>query len=170
MTIKEFAKARGITTQAVYARIKAANINLEKIKAKDSAELSPEGLEIVKQLFDKKKGCNEEKTAEYLFKISALQAQNEKLTNSLEEAKKQGEDWRGQAERWAQAAKEAQEMALNAQQTITKLQDALQEAQKTAQQAQAINMATLQRITAPEEKTETEREKRSFWARLTGRK
>ena len=40
MTIKEAAKLYGISTQAVYQRLKKANINLDTLKDKETGEIT----------------------------------------------------------------------------------------------------------------------------------
>jgi len=162
MTIKEFAKGQGITTQAVYQRIKAAGIDLAGIKKSNSAELTAEGLEALRNLFTKNEGGSGAKIAEYKAAIASLQTQVEKLKEEkaearaeLEAAKQSAEQWRQQAEQQAEAVKAAQTIA-------AKLQEALEREQQTAQQAQALNMASIQAFKKPP--------RLSLWQRLTGKR
>ena len=162
MTIKEFAKGQGITTQAVYQRIKAAGIDLAGIKKSNSAELTAEGLETLRNIFAKNESSNGAKIAEYKATIASLQTQVEKLKEEkaaareeLEAAKQSAESWREQAAQQAEAVKAAQAIA-------AKLQEALEREQQTAQQAQALNMASIQALKASP--------RLSWWQRLTGKR
>lgn len=162
MTIKEFAKGQGVTTQAVYQRIKAAGIDLATIKKGKTAELTAEGLETLSNLFAKNEGGNGVKIAEFKAMIASLQTQVEKLTDEkaglvkeLEAAKQSAEEWQKQAAQQAEAVKAAQGIA-------AKLQEALENEQRTAQQAQALNMASIQALKQPP--------RLSLWQRLTGKR
>ena len=172
MTIKEFAKNQGITTQAVYARIKAAGVELSSIKKEKSPELTTEGLEILNSIFEKGEGANAAKISEYKATIARLQAQLEKMERELEEARnnaekeKEGADgWRAQSDYWREIAEKAQETALNAQEIVNKLHDSLQDAQRTAQQAQALNLASIQAL-----KAAPQAPKIKWWKRLLGKR
>ena len=162
MTIKEFAKNNGITTQAVYQRIKAANMKLSDIKKDNSAELTAEGLEALSNLFAKNEGGSGAKIAEYKATVARLQTQVEKLTtekaallDELDAAKQSAEQWRQQAAQEAEAVKAAQGIA-------AKMQEALEKEQQTAQQAQELNMASIQALKRPP--------RLSLWQRITGKR
>ena len=163
MTIKQFAKGQGITTQAVYQRIKAAGIDLAGIKKENTAELTAEGLETLRNLFAKNESGSGAKIAEYKATIASLQARIEKLTeekaaaaDALEAEKQNAEKWREQAEKQAEAVRAAQEIA-------AKMQAALEREQQTAQQAQALNMASIKVLEASPRRL-------SLWKRLTGKR
>jgi chromosome condensin MukBEF ATPase and DNA-binding subunit MukB len=162
MTIKEFAKGQGITTQAVYQRIKAAGIDLAGIKKENTAELSAEGLEVLNNLFAKNDGQAAQKAAELKKQVDRQQIEIEKLKEELERQKTAAEDWRKQALRWADTAEAAQKAAQQAQKIAEKIQAALQVEQQTAQQAQALQMASIQALKRPP--------RLSFWQRLTGKR
>lgn len=121
VTIKEFATSKGISTQAVYQRLKTAGINIESIREGKTAVLTPEGEGIVNGLFSKDGDKEANKTSEFLKEIETLKRENQLLKESLEEARRQRDQWAEQAA----------------------------EAQKTAQQAQALNLAALQNLPAP---------------------
>ena len=148
MTIKQVAEKYSISTQAVYKKIRAAGLKISDVTKENSAELSETGLEIVNRLFaeTKEKNFNSKPAVD---RSKELEKEVETLKTRLEEVTAERDKWAAQAEA--------------DRQTITRLQDALQEEQKTAQQAQALNMAAIQKLTAP-------RERRSLWARLTGKK
>lgn len=165
MTIKEFAKEQGITTQAVYARIKAAGIDLQGIKKPNTAELTADGLEILNAVFAKNDGTNGAKIAEYKAELKMLQVKVEKLEKELEDTKEAAERWRQQAETWLEMLQKAQEAALNSQSLANKLHESLQDAQRTAQQAQALNMASIQAL-----KAAPNVQRLTWWQRLTGRR
>lgn len=172
MTIKEFAKNQGITTQAVYARIKAAGVELSSIKKEKSPELTTEGIEILNSIFEKGEGASAAKVSEYKAIVARLQAQLEKMEKELEEARndaekeKEGADgWKAQSDYWREIAEKAQETALNAQEIASKLHDSLQDAQRTAQQAQALNLASIQAL-----KAAPQAPKIKWWQRLLGKR
>ena len=142
MTIKEIARKRGITTQAVYQKIKAAGLDISDLREENSAKLSEKGIAAVEKLFTNQK----EKETQAIKRANELEIKVKSLEDELITLEKRLQEAREDRDRWAEQAKAAQQ---------------------TAQQAQALNLATLQRITAPEEK---ESERRSFWARLTGKK
>lgn len=136
MTIKEFAKEKGVSTQAVYQKIKAAGLEISGLRAENSSELTVDGLEAVNQLFVKqsKKIDNKNKLVD---RINELEKQVATLENALQEARADRDRWAAQAEA----------------------------AQQTAQQAQALNMATLKALPAPQPSAE----RRGLLARLFGR-
>jgi len=137
MTIKQFAKKYSISTQAVYQKLKAANIQLSDIKQGNSQELTEEGLRQLESIFANK---SKEKTES----IERLKVENQLLNDQIKEIK-------ADRDRWAAAAKAAQE-------ALAAAQEALQREQQATHQAQAIQMATIQTM-----------QKRSLWARLTGK-
>lgn len=136
MTIKEFAKNKGVSTQAVYQRIKSAKIELSSLKSGD--QLSPEGLARLEQLFTTQDRPSIDKLAVLEADKAALQATVERLEALLEDTRKQRDQWQQQA---AQAAQ------------------ALEAAQRIADQAQQLNAAAMQKIALPAPKE-------SFFARL----
>lgn len=126
MTIKEFAKSKGISTQAVYQRIKSAKIELSSLKNGD--QLSPDGLARLDQLFTTQDRPSIDKLAALEADKADLQANVARLEFLLDEARQQRDQWQKQA---AQAAQ------------------ALEAAQKIADQAQQLNAAAMQRIALP---------------------
>ncbi len=141
MTIKEIAKLHGITTQAVYAKIKAAGLDLSAIREGKTAQLTPEGLEAVRNLFAKKTRKEERKEGDLIAKIGALQVENKQLKEQIEEL-------RIDRDRWAKQAEDAQKAASNTQEALLR--------------AQAINMANI--------KVMESMQPRTLWQRLTGRR
>lgn len=125
MTIKQFAKKYSISTQAVYQKLKAANIPLTDIKQGDTQELTDEGIKQLEKIFAKK---NKENTET----IERLKIENQLLNDQIKEI-------RADRERWVIAAKTAQE-------ALAAAQEALQREQQATHQAQAIQMATIQAI------------------------
>lgn len=124
MTIKEVAKQRGISPQAVYARLKAAGIDAASITDAKTHQITEEGLKQIDNLFEKQ--SNKTSTIDSQDnRLESLQAEIESLKARLKAAEEQRDEWKAQADAWKEAA---------------------QQAQQTAQQAQALNMATLQGI------------------------
>lgn len=126
MTIKEFAKNKGISTQAVYQRIKVAKIELSSLKSGD--QLSPDGLARLEQLFTTQDRSSIDKLTALEADKAALQTTIDRLEALLEETRQQRDQWQQQAMQSAQA---------------------LEAAQKIADQAQQLNAAAMQRIALP---------------------
>lgn len=105
MTIKEFAKSKGISTQAVYQRIKGAGLTLDTLR--DAQGLTQDGLRQLEALFTAPATDGRQK---------ALQEQIEALTAALEDMRKQRDQWQRQAEQTAAALEVAQRIADQAQQ------------------------------------------------------
>lgn len=101
MTIKEFAKSKGISTQAVYQRIKNAGIQLDTIR--DAQGLTQDGLQRLDELFATPAQ-------------NGSQAQIQALRDALEDMRKQRDHWQRQAEQMAAALEVAQRIADQAQQ------------------------------------------------------
>jgi len=119
MTIKEIAKEKGVSTQAVYQKIKAAGLKISDLRAENSVELTESGLKAVNQLFVKQSETTVNKN-KLVDKIKELEKQVSMLESALQEARADRDRWAAQAEA----------------------------AQQTAQQAQALNMATLKALPA----------------------
>lgn len=101
MTIKELAKELGISTQAIYQRIKAAGIQLDSLKEPGSQELSEDGRKQLAQLFTKQQSTNDDLQ-------KTLQTENEFLKQRCKELE-------ADRDRWQQAAEQAQQLAAQAQ-------------------------------------------------------
>ena len=148
MTIKDFAKSQGVTTQAIYQRIKAAGIDLASIKKESSAELTAEGLETCKRLYSKPDETIKKENKALKERLEALEKENNALQMDLESKKQEIEKKEREIERitaerdrWASMAEAAQE---------------------TAQRAQALQMASIQALKKPP--------RLSWWQRLTGKR
>lgn len=101
MTIKEFAKEMGISTQAIYQRIKGAGIKLDSLKMTGSQELSDEGRKQLAQLFTRQQSTNDDLQ-------KALQTENEFLKQRCKELE-------ADRDRWQKATEQAQQLAAQAQ-------------------------------------------------------
>ena len=55
MTIRDFANSKGVTVQAVYARMKGAGLATTDLQEGDSKELSTEGIKILEGLYLKER-------------------------------------------------------------------------------------------------------------------
>lgn len=148
MTIKEFAKSQGITTQAVYQRIKAAGIDLASIRKGNTAELTAEGLETCKRLYSKADEAIKKENKALKERLEALEKENNALQTDLKSREQEIEQKEqeikkitAERDRWAAMAEAAQ---------------------VTAQQAQALQMASIQALKRPP--------RLSFWQRLTGKR
>lgn len=105
MTIKEFSKELGISTQAIYQRIKAAGIQLDSLKTPGSHELSDEGRKQLAQLFTKQQPTNGDLQ-------KSLQAENELLKQRCKELEADRDRWQHVAEQAQQLAAQAQALSL----------------------------------------------------------
>ena len=74
MTIKEFAKEQGISTQAVYQRLQKNKIRVETVTEKGTGEITGEGQAILDRLFDP------ENRQTKLPKDEQIEAMTEQLT------------------------------------------------------------------------------------------
>lgn len=101
MNIKEFAKSIGISTQAVYQRIKGAGIALDSLKEPGTQDLSEDGKKQLAQLFTKQQTTNDDLQ-------KSLQTENEFL-------KQRCADLEAARDRWQRAAEQAQQLAAQAQ-------------------------------------------------------
>lgn len=152
MTINEFAKKRGISTQAVYQRMKKSSVDLKAIKDAKTGELTEEGLETLNNLFSKDgTTADKEKTA-LIDKIAALKNElnTERLKNEL--LNKRLEELESDRDRWHAEAIEQRELAKAAQQSISV-------------QAQALGAANVKLLMDGGGKSR----KLSFLERITGR-
>ncbi len=148
MTIKEFAKNQGVSSQAVYQKIKAAGIELSSIKKENSSELSEDGLKILKSIFTKKDEDNSRKIEELKSKLTEQQSEIEKLIAEMGELKAERDSWKEQAEKMTAIAEAAQKQTDNMQEALLR--------------AQAINMASLQAA--------AKTPRLSWWQRITGKR
>lgn len=90
MTVKEYAKACGVSVQAVYQRIKGAKISLDSLKDGSTGELTEDGIKRLDGLFKRD-----------LTQVEALQARIKELE--------------ADRDAWKKAAEQAQLLAAQAQ-------------------------------------------------------
>lgn len=122
MTIKQFAKERDISSQAIYQRLKREGLKISQLKQENSQELTEAGIKTLEGLFaDAKEAREESRPIENQDSI-------EKLKTEIDYLKKRVEELEAERDRWAKQAESAQ---------------------MTAQQAQAISMANLKALPAP---------------------
>ena len=87
MTIKQFAEEQGISTQAVYKKIKERKLNVNQLKDEEGKELSQEGIGILANLFGNERKKVEEKNNDFQPKIQHLEEENAILKAELEKVK-----------------------------------------------------------------------------------
>ena len=153
LTINEFAKQNGITVQAVYQKLKSSNIPLTAIKDDKSKQLTEEGIELLKNLFDKGRLNNDKEIVGYIEKIEALKNElnTEKLKSEL--LNKRIEELTADRDKWHDEAIEQRELTKEAQQAVT-------------MQARALSAASIKALTAGEQQPQR---KLSFIERITGK-
>ena len=158
MTIKDFAKKRGISTQAIYQRLKLIDRPLDQVRVASTGELTAEGEALLVDLYSKQKPTkktlvdsqfNELKAEAEAIKIDrdGVQAQVEALQTALASMTAERDAWQRAAEDNARRIDEAHQLT--------------EQAQRIADQAQKLNVANLQALPAP---------KLSLWSWLTGRR
>lgn len=106
MTIKDFAEDRGITVQAIYSKLKAKSIPIERITAGKSKDITEEGQAVLNGLFTqsiKEIGLIETLKHELKQAQDALEAQrqaNEVLQSKLMAAEDRANKAEQDSERW----------------------------------------------------------------------
>lgn len=82
MTVKEVASLTGLTHQAVYKRIKTAGFSLDELKDKSTGQFTPEGEDVLRELFNLD-SVQPELTTELTTKVEELTTENERLRNQV---------------------------------------------------------------------------------------
>lgn len=144
MKIKDFAKKQGVSVQAVYQRLKSANIDISGIKDGVTGELTDDGLKICEKLYLKNDSSKDKEIAALNDRLNALMSENDSLKVTLKQKEKEIEQLTEERNRWASMAEAAQQ---------------------TAQQAQALNMASIQTIKAIQAAPRL-----TWWQRITGKR
>jgi len=144
MTIKEFAKQEGISTQAVYQRLKKNKIRMEAVTEKGTGEITGEGQAILERLFDPKNRQTKPAKDE---RIEALEQQIAELRAEL--ATK------------AERVKSLEEQAANLKEDKEYFKQALDKAQNNLSEIKAL-------LPGPDEKPGTGR-KLTWRERFTGK-
>lgn len=109
MTIKELATGLNVSTQAVYKRLSKENIKPQQLKQGD--QLTPEGVETIKQLFKQQSTQTTEST-----ELQELKEKVAQLTTEVDSLKAQLQEAREQRDKWQEEASTAHQLALQAQQ------------------------------------------------------
>lgn len=86
MTIKQVANEYNISVQAVYKRIRAAGYTLDSLKNKETGELTQEGEEAIKALFNREEKADAEIINGLKEQINQLKTEVEYLRSALERA------------------------------------------------------------------------------------
>ena len=116
MTIKELATGLNVSPQAVYKRLNRENIKPQQLKQGD--QLTPEGVETIKQLFNQQSTNSTESTNQTTesTELKELREKVEKLTTEVESLKAQLQEAKEQRDKWQEEASTAHQLALQAQQ------------------------------------------------------
>ena len=104
MTVKDVARRTGLTTAAIYKRIKAHGITLDAIKDKKTGHFTPEGERMIVDLFEIAEEAPEtaEKAQEtqvdnpLTTEVEKLKTENARLTTEVENLTKQVADLTGE--------------------------------------------------------------------------
>ena len=117
MTIKEFAKEQGISTQAVYQRLKKNKIRVEAVTEKGTGEITGEGQTILERLFDPEnrqtKPPKDEQIDAMADIISELRAEVAKKDERIANLQSDCEKAREETDRWIKAFIKEQELSLS---------------------------------------------------------
>lgn len=131
MTIKEAATMYGISPQAVYQRLKKEKINLDKLKDKETQELTPDGEAVFAKLFTKREGQKQESFKSIIDTqkqlIESLQKQLGELTERFTKLQAENEELKADKVNWSRALETAQRLH---EQTIQRLLPAGEEEKK----------------------------------------
>ena len=92
MNIKEVAQLTGLSHQAVYKKIKANGIVLEKLKDKATGHLTPEGEAQIRDLFGISEEAHAPDATELTTKVAELTTEVEKLRNQVATMEKRVEE------------------------------------------------------------------------------
>lgn len=132
MTVKDFAQKVGISTAAVYKRIKSNGLDIASLKDPHTGELTPKGIEQLQALFG---GCQPELTTE-------LSTEVEKLTTKLNELSTQITELKAEND----ALKAENDILKEREKLLTDERDFLRKSLDQEQQLQAL---TLTKVPAP---------------------
>ena len=141
MNIKEVAQLTGLTHQAIYKRLKARGVKLETLKDKATGEFTPEGTQIIKELFSIDATEKNDKKDD--------STQVEKLRNQVAELTTEVEKLRNQVA------------------TVESERDYLRGALEREQQLQAMTLTKLPPALPPSD--EEKQRRRTWWDRIRGR-
>lgn len=100
MTVKDVARRTGLTTAAIYKRIKAHGITLDAIKDKKTGHFTPEGERMIVDLFEIAETAekSQEKQVDngLSTEVEKLKTENTRLTTQVENLEKQVADLTGE--------------------------------------------------------------------------
>lgn len=80
MTIKDFAKLRGVSCQSVYQKLKKAGLDVSTLKDRETGQLTEDGQAQLENLYSSER---QEKKADQST-VLVLQAENQLLLNQIE--------------------------------------------------------------------------------------
>lgn len=83
MNIKEVAQLTGLSHQAIYKKIKANGLVLDKLKDKATGHLTPDGEARIKELFNISETARATDATELTTKVAELTTEVEKLRNQV---------------------------------------------------------------------------------------
>lgn len=100
MTVKDVARRTGLTTAAIYKRIKAHGITLDAIKDKKTGHFTPEGERTIVDLFEiaetAEKAQEKQVDNPLTTEVEKLKTENARLTTEVENLTKQVADLTGE--------------------------------------------------------------------------
>lgn len=114
MTIKQAAEMYGISVQAVYSRLKRANIQLETLKDAETGELTADAEIVLAKLFDKDRQQKHESFNSTIQRlqgeVNRLNKENATLVESLRQVENENAELKQERERLLTIAQQAQEL------------------------------------------------------------
>lgn len=118
MTVKDVARRTGLTTAAIYKRIKAHDIRLDAIKDKKTGHFTPEGERMILELFsiaEAPEPAAEGQEKQVDNQVEKLTTEVEKLTTQVENLEKQVTELTGERDFLRKALADTTEALTNAQ-------------------------------------------------------
>lgn len=115
MTVKDVARRTGLTTAAIYKRIKAHGITLDAIKDKKTGHFTPEGEQMIIDLFDIAEAQETAEKAQEKQVDNELTTENIRLTTQVENLEKQVADLTGERDFLRKTLADTTEALTNAQ-------------------------------------------------------
>jgi septal ring factor EnvC (AmiA/AmiB activator) len=139
LTVKEFAKAAGVTTAAVYKRLKVNGLDIAELKDPDTGKLTPEGIEQLQALFG---GSQPELTTELTTEVDRLTTELMELSTKLKALETELSDTKAELE----SMKAENALLREREKLLTDERDFLRKSLDQEQQLQAL---TLTKVPAP---------------------
>jgi septal ring factor EnvC (AmiA/AmiB activator) len=112
LTIKQAANLYGITPQAIYQRLKKEGVNIERMKSKETGELTPDAELVFSKLFSRHEGQKAESFKSIMeaqkVEIESLQKERQELLAQLKRLENENAELKNDKANWSKALEVAQ--------------------------------------------------------------